>query len=214
MNASVAAPQQINLYNPALLPAREQFSARQLVAWVVIAASAMAAIAWWAAGETRALRREMADQAARAPAAPGADAGPTPHQVAALETTLRGKQALLETRRTARDALKRGMAGPDSGPSAVMRRMADSIPPTAWLTELRAAGSRIDVSGRTLDPAAVDRWLDSLRASGLVATAPAPAVKLERIDAPAGPSARAAQAYAFHISAALSSPFAEEGARP
>ncbi len=214
MNASVAAARQINLYNPALVPRREQFSARQLVAWVVIAASAMAIIAWWAASQTRSLRHEMAAQTVRSPAGPGGDAAATPQQVDALEKALRDRKSALEARKAARDALARGMAGPDRGPSAVMRRIADSIPATAWLTELRAAGGRIDVRGRALDPAAIDGWLDRLRTSGLVAPSPVPAVKLERIDAPPGPAAGLPPAYAFHISAALSSPFADEGIRP
>lgn len=213
---------QINLYNSSLLPKRENFSARQIAAGVIVAGVAMAAVAWWAALEARTLRREVADhvqhhaaKTARALAPPLLDGEPvpTPQQVAALEQGLQSKQALLQSRRAARDALKRGMAGLDGGPSALMRLIASSIPPPAWLTEVRVAGGRIDVTGKALDPAAVDGWLDRLRASGFLAEKPMPTVRVERIEAPA-PLGRAPSTYLFSISATLSSPFADDGAQP
>lgn len=220
MNAAVAMPpRQINLYNPALLPKREHFSARQIVVGVAAAGVAMAAIAWWAAREAEVLRREVAEQArqlesvaARAQAPPLLEGQPvpTPQQVAALEQAFRDRQALLEARRAAREALKRGMAGPDAGPSALMRMVATSIPAAAWLTEVRAVGSRIEVSGKAVDPAAVEGWLARLRTSGFLAETPVPTVRVERIEAPV-PAGRALPTYLFSIAAELASPLAEEG---
>lgn len=209
--SAIAAPQQVNLLNPALLPKRERFSARQLLTWVVLAVISMAAVAWWAMSQTQSLRSEMAQQAARtqASAVPGAV---TPQQVAMLEQVVRDRTAQLEARKAARDALKRGMAGAGRGPSAVMRQIADSIPAAAWLVELRAAGTRIELVGRTLDPSAVDAWIERLRAAGLVAPAPSPSVRLERIESP--PGSRVPEAYTFQVSAALAAPLADEGGRP
>lgn len=213
---------QINLYNVSLIPKREQFSARQIVAGVVLAAVAMVAVALWSTLQMRSLRQEVAEQAkqlasrsARALAPPtlGGEAVPTPQEVAALEQALRNKQASLEARRAARDALKRGMAGPDSGPSALMRLVATSIPQAAWMTELRAVGGRIDLAGKALDPAAVDAWLDRLRASGFLAEKPVPTLRVERIEASEA-AGRRAPAYAFDISATLASPLAHEGGQP
>lgn len=223
MNTLAAAPpRQINLFNPALLPKRESFSARQIAWGVLIAALAMAGIAWWAAREAGTLRREVAEQAklletatARALAPPVLDGKPvpSPEQVAALEKGLREKQAHLEARRAAREALKRGMAGPDAGPSALLRAIAGSIPAAAWVTEVRVVGARIDLSGRAIDPAAIHGWLDRLRASGFLAESPTPIVRVERMEA-AAPSGRAATAYLFNISAELASPLADERAGP
>ena len=219
MNAVAATPLQVNLYNPALLPKRERFSARQIALGVIVAGAAMAAVSWWAFTQSMALRKEMAEQAqyraaqtARAMVPPTLDGKPvpSPEEVAALEAALKGKYALLETRRAARDALKRGMASPDSGPSALMRLVATSIPREAWLTELRAAGSRLEVAGRATDPAAVEAWLARLRSSGFLAEKPAPALKLERMDAANAP-ARSAGAYTFNVSATLAAPLADEG---
>lgn len=211
MSAIAAAPQQVNLYNPTLLPKRERFSARQLVAWVVLALAAMIALAWWAVSQTRLLRGEMAQQAARTPPAAAA-AIVTPQQVAAMEQAVRDRKALLETRRAARDTMKRGMADAGRGPSGVMRHVADSIPASAWITELRAVGPRIEIVGRTLDPGAVDAWLDRLRSAGIILPTPSPSVRIERMEAAAG--SRTAPAYTFQVSAALGAPFADDGGRP
>lgn len=206
MNAVVlASPQQINLYNESLLPPRHQFSSHQLAAWVGIALVALAAVAWWATDQMRALRQEMAQQAALRPAK--VDDGPSPQQLAALEQGLRAKLAVLQTRRAARDVLKRGMAGPDAGPSFVLRRIAETIPPSAWLTGLTVSASHIDIRARALDPAAVDLWLDRLRSSGFLAREPAPALRLDRIEPAAG---KTLDSYGFQVSATLAAPFADE----
>jgi len=213
---------QINLYDPSLLPRRERFSARQIALGVAATAVTMVAIAWWAAMQAGVLRLEVEEQAkqleyetARALAPPqlGGQPVPTPQQVTALERALSAKQAQLEARSAAREALKRGMAGPDAGPSAIMRTIAASIPQAAWLTEARVVGARLDLTGRSLDPAAVEGWLDRLRTSGFLAAAPTPTVRIERLDAATTPG-RAPAAYLFNISAELSAPLADEGAGP
>ena len=218
MNAIAASPRQVNLYNAALLPKKERFSARQIAVGVIVAGVAMVAVAWWAAGESGALRKEIAEQAqyraaqtARALVPPTLDGKPVPttQEVAALELALKGKHVLLEARLAARDTLKRGMAGPDAGPSALMRLVASSIPREAWVTEIRVAGSRLDVAGRATDPAAVEGWLARLRNSGFLAEKQAPALRLERMEAAA--PGRAGGGYTFNISAILASPLAEEG---
>lgn len=207
-----AAPQQINLYNPALRPARETFSARQLTAWMVLAALAMGAVGWWATRELRELRREISGQPA---GADPAEAGPTPQQVATLERQLRERQALRDARQAARDTLRRGTVAAGSVPSAVLREVADSIPETAWLSEIKVAGARLEMSGRALDAGAVNAWLARMRSSGFLAPRPAAGVRIERLDAAALPAGARGQAtYAFHLSASLGAPFADEGGRP
>lgn len=218
----VSPLRQINLVNSSLIPTREIFSARLIVAWVIIAAAAMAAVAWWAVIETRKISGEIAYQASRqaierartTPMLPSGEVLPTPQLLAAREQALRNQQALLETRRTAREALKRGMASDHSGPSALMRLIANSVPPEVWVTEVRVAGSRLDVRGKTLDSNAVNVWLERLRTNAYFAVKPVPAVRLERADVLAPPPARTLPGYTFAISATLTSSFADEGGRP
>ena len=226
----VASPlRQINLYNPSLIPTREVFSARLIVAWVIVAAIAMAAVAWWAVIETRKVNVEIANQALRQAAdrartvsvLPEGEVLPTPQQLAARQQALRSQQAQLESRRALRDVLKRGTASDKGGPSAIMRVIATTAPPQAWLTEIRVAGSRVDISGRTYDPASVTLWLDRLRASGHLAAKPQSTVRVERADvavptpgAPPPVAPRTPPVYTFGIVAALAAPFADDGGRP
>lgn len=230
---------QINLFNPALIPAREIFSARLIVGWVLVAVVAMTAVAWWAVIETRSVSQEVSTQAARqieakartVPISIPGEEFLTPEQAAAREQTLRRQQSLLETRRALRDTLKRGTASATSGPSALMRLIATSVPPQVWLTEVRVAGSQFEVSGKTLDPFAVNVWLDRLRASGQLVEKPLPVMRVERIETnapamtapstpsptppiPAAPPVRSLPVYTFGLSAVLSSPFADDGGRP
>lgn len=207
-----AAAQHINLYNPALRPARESFSARQLLAWVVIAALAMGALGWWATRQAREIKGEIAGQGR--PATPAADAGASPQQVAAMEKALRERQAQLAARLAARDGLRRGMAASGHGPSGLMRAIAQTLPAAAWIRELHVAGGRIEAGGRTIDPGAVQGWLQSLRTAGLLAEGNAPAVRVERLEAAANPGAHGQATYSFHVTGTLASALADDGARP
>ena len=149
---AAASLRQINLYNASLIPTREVFSARLIVTWVVIAALAMAAVGGWAVIEKRNVSRQVASQLSQQAAniarstVVGADgeALPTPQQVAAMRESLRGKHALLETRRATRDLLARGLASDKGGPTALMRLVATTAPPQLWLTELRVSGKQVN----------------------------------------------------------------------
>lgn len=233
---------QINLYNDSLIPKREIFSARQLATWIVIAVIAMLVIAWWAVVETRKISAEVVSQASRqtverarkAAVLPAGETSPTPQQLAMGEQALRTQQAQLEARRGARDQLRVGIANDKRGPSALMRLIATTIPPQVWVTEIRVSGSKLDVIGKTLDPAAINVWLERLRMSTYVEAKPLPVVRVDRVDAPGvapvaapapafgvglvaaanTPAVSAPVVHAFSITAALSSPFADDGARP
>jgi len=94
MNAIATTPRHLNLYNPDLLPKRENFSARQIAVGVILAFLAMVAVAWWSLTESAALRKEMSEHAqyraaqiSRAMVPPMADGKPvpSPQQVAVLE---------------------------------------------------------------------------------------------------------------------------------
>lgn len=213
--------QQVNLLNPGLIPKRESFTAWHIIVWSVVALAGMAALGWWASVETGKLRREVAANAAwlaadsafaLQPRLPSGEVAPTPQEIAALEQARQAMKSDLEARKGARDLLKRGLAGPEDGPSALLRRIAATLPEAAWLTEIRVAGERIDVTGKSLDAAAIDAWLEQLRASGFLAQKPMPALRIERTDAPA-PSGGVLPVFVFGIAGALAVPFAEEGAR-
>lgn len=222
---------QINLLNPLLLPKREILSARSVLLWVVIAVFAMAAVAWWAVTETRNVQRQANAQAAQrainrinstGPDFVDVAAVPTPPQMAALEQNLRAQQATLEARRAALTALKRVMGSENGGPSETLRALASSIPDAVWITELRVTAGRLEMAGKSLDPAAVNAWLNRLTNDGYLSAKPAPAVRVENTEPPAAAAAPAAAAgtatrarvpeYSFVILATLARPFAEDAA--
>ena len=213
--------QQVNLLNTGLIPKRESFTARHILVWSIIALMAMGVLGWWTSVETGKLRREVAANAARLaadsavalkPRLPGGEVAPTPQEIAALEQAWQSMKSQRDARQGARDLLKRGLASTDDGPSALLRRIATTLPDAAWLTEVRVAGERIDLAGKSLDAAAIDAWLEQLRTSGFLADKPMPTLRIERTDAPA-PSGGVLPVFVFGIAAALAVPFAEEGAR-
>ena len=213
---------QINLYNVSLFPAREVFTARRISVGVVAAVLVMTAIGWWALAEKQRLSQEIASKAAaraaetaRAELISAAGGAPlTPPQLAALETTLNAQRATLTARRDARDLLRQGLATDQAGPSALMRLLATSAPTQAWLTDIRVGGSQLEVAGKTIDPAAVNAWLERLAASGYLSAKPMPSLRLDRVEAPAPPPGRAYPVYGFTIVGTLVSPLADEGGRP
>jgi len=77
--------------------------------------------------------------------------------------------------------LQRGVMAQGSGHAARLELVARTIPPTAWLTQLKLDDSRLELSGATLEPAALNRWLDELAASPLLKNQNLNTVKVERL---------------------------------
>jgi Tfp pilus assembly protein PilN len=217
---------QINLINVTLVPSKEVFTASRIVIGVIAALLTMIGIGWWAFSERQKLSQELARQAAariaetaRSQLAAGGIDGPvTPQELASREQALKAQVATVAARKVVRDALKRGLATDKQGPSALLRTVASTIPADAWVTELRGEGSQFELIGRTLDPAAVSVWQERLTASGALAAAPMPVVKVERADAvsatPSAAAVRAPAVYTFSITGTLAAPFASERGRP
>lgn len=82
--------------------------------------------------------------------------------------------------------LQRGVLKQGSGHAARLELVARSIPPTAWLTQLKLDNSRLELTGATLEPAALNVWLDELAASPLLKNQSLNAVKVERLPAREG----------------------------
>jgi MSHA biogenesis protein MshI len=235
--AAPSAPgKQVNLFNPALLPPKRYFSARAVARSIGVAVVAVVAVAWWASVETAKLRKQVADQEARLAGEAGRTSADVAlgraQKIAALEQAVRSKQAQLESRRSLRDKLKRGMVTEATAHSALMRLVATSIPEQVWLTELRAAGHHIEVAGRTLDPLAFNAWMVRLGESSFFAAKPISNLKLENSEfatvipvavATASPPVAGGKSafsaspppgvYSFSITATPSQPLDDEGGK-
>lgn len=180
-------PQQINLYSPLFLTPQRHFSARAMAQALGVVAVALALLCAWAAWGSAALRHELAgvlgrdaqerERLAAALAAQPAASGPAP---TALAQELARVNADLAQRRRALDELERGLATPQSSHAARLRLVAQSLPPAAWLTELKLADGRIELAGMTRQPEVLRPWLERLAREPLTEGLPLAALKVER----------------------------------
>lgn len=179
-------PQQINLCTAVLVTKKQYLSARTLMAAVgilVLVGGALSAGWSWkvqqAAGVLQKTLSEqtkeidglkLAIQASRASAAP---------VDAALQQQLQEKHAALERRENLLAALKNGLLIPGMGHSDRLQLLANSIPGSAWITEVQAEASSLRVAGFTMDPASLNQWVEKLSVSPLMKGLKLSAVQVE-----------------------------------
>ncbi len=179
-------PQQINLCTPILLTQKRYFSANTMaIALGLFMALGGALCAVWVwnldrASETfqqsvAAQAREVeslqaAIQRSRANAAPV-----DPLLIAQLQE----RRDRIVKREQLREALKEGVFRPGFGHSDRLAWVAHSIPAPVWITLVRMDGSRFEVAGFTLEPAALNEWVDKLALSPLMQGLKLATVKVE-----------------------------------
>lgn len=212
-------PQQINLCNPIFLTQKRYFSAstmaRSLGVFVLLGGPLSAYWTWTlyalsagyqhsVAGNQREIDRlQAAIQVNRANAAP-ADA--------AQLQELQASQAELQQRELLLRELRRGLLREGYGHAARLQLVARSIPPQAWVTEIRADDLRLELSGYTQEPAALNGWVARLAESPLLEGQQLSVVKVERVaadarsgsPAPVQPGSTAAPRWSFTLVTALS----------
>jgi Tfp pilus assembly protein PilN len=181
-------PQQINLCTPIFLAQKRYFSARTMASALgifVLLGSGLSAYWSWAlktldegyqqtvmANQREISRLQAAIRLARENAAP-ADA--------ALVQQLQAAQNELQQREQLLTELKRGMLREGYGHAARLQLVARTIAPQAWVTMLRADEQRLELSGYTLEPAALNGWMERLAQSPLLQGQQLSAVKVERV---------------------------------
>lgn len=181
-------PQQINLCNPIFLTQKRYFSAstmaRSLGVFVLLGGLLSGYWSWTlqslSAGYQQSVnsnqreiaRLQAAIQVNRANAAP-ADAAQL-KELQARQTELQQRELLLME-------LKRGLLREGYGHAARLQLIARSIPPQAWVTEVRADDLRLELSGYTLEPAALNGWVAKLAESPLLEGQQLSVVKVERV---------------------------------
>jgi Tfp pilus assembly protein PilN len=74
----------------------------------------------------------------------------------------------LTQRQQALAALQQGRAAPGFGHAARLQLVAQTIASQAWLTQLRADDTQLEVSGFTLEPAVLTDWVNRLAQSPLL----------------------------------------------
>ena len=194
--------QQINLYSPILLAPKRYFSALAMLQALALLTVGLVGLSLWSVSHTQGLKRDLAS----ATAADGAEqqrlqlalaARPaTPSNVSALE------QELAQARRQLadREALLASLSAPTpSGRisrSTLLRLLAQTLPASAWLTEVRLVDGRVELAGATLQPETLRPWLDRLSAHPALAGQALEAIKVERRDVDAG---RGRETWSFRV---------------
>jgi Tfp pilus assembly protein PilN len=124
-----------------------------------------------------------------AKAGSGAAAGGLVQQLQARQADVLKREKLLVE-------LRRGMFREGFGQSARLQLVAQSIPSQVWVTGVRADERQLEVSGYTLEPAALNEWVSRLAASPLLQGQRLATVKIERYDANASAGSAAVAAAA------------------
>jgi Tfp pilus assembly protein PilN len=179
-------PQQINLSTPILLTQRRYFSAQtmalSLVVFAVLGGGLCAAWVWNLQKASAAFTQAMADQTREIDtlqaAIQRAKASAAPVDPALVQL-LQERRKLVAQRGQLLNALEEGLFRPGQGHSDRLLLVARSIPAPVWVTEVKADASRFEVSGFTLEPAALNDWVDRLSASPLLRGMKLATVKVE-----------------------------------
>ena len=179
-------PQQINLCTPILLTQKRYFSAQTmvqaLVIFVVVGAGLVFYSVWSLNNSSIGFKKTLASQAQelesleavlkQSKAGAGSAEGVLRQELQGLRTELQRRETLLKE-------LQDGLFRPDWGHSARLQLIAQSIPSLVWVTGVKADETQLEVSGSTLDPAALNDWVARLAASPLLKEQKLATVKVE-----------------------------------
>ena len=101
-------------------------------------------------------------------------------QVGALEQQLAQADAVLLQRRAVLDELTRGRLDDNHRRSVLLRRVAQTLPKSVWLTQIDITDNRLELHGRTLEPESLRPWLAQLATDPILPGQPLSALKIER----------------------------------
>lgn len=181
-------PQQINLCTPILLARKRYFSAQamlQALLLFVVAGAALCGYWVWSLNSASAGFRQTLNmhtreigvlrqglQDSKAAAAP-IDASLNDELLARRLELQRREQLLVE--------LQRGQYREGFGHSARLQLVAQSIPAQIWVTQVRADSAQLGLQGFTLEPAALNAWVERLGSSALLHGQKLVAIKVEQV---------------------------------
>ena len=185
-------PQQINLCSPVLLAPKRYFAAATMLQvvglFVVVGCLGTAAWVWNTTNATTELARVLEGQKQQASQLQAAltvqTAAGAPldaalqNQHKALEADVARQQAILR-------GLEQGRMAPGEAHSDRLALVSRSIPDKVWVTGLLADATRLEVSGYTLEPSALNDWVARLSLSPLMQGLRLATVKVQSTRVPA-----------------------------
>jgi Tfp pilus assembly protein PilN len=179
--------QQINLLTPILLAPKRYFSALTLLqATGLLLVAGLAAALWLQQRERSADARHqalLAQYATERQQLTVAQAGlPAPLDAATVQQQLLPLTAGNADLRALLKVL--GVSAAGQHHSDLLALVANTLPESAWLSELRYTPGRVELVGGTLDTAVLRPWLARLAAHPLLAGQELAALRVERLGAP------------------------------
>ena len=180
-------PQQINLCTPIFLTQKRYFSANtmaQAMGVFLLLGGSLAAYWTWSLKQVSAGYQQSVTtnqrEIDRLQAAIKVSKASTAPADAALVQELKQSRDALQHREQLLEELRRGLTREGWGHSARLQLVAQSIPPQVWVTEIKADDTRLELSGYTLEPAALNVWMARLAASPLLQGQQLATIKVER----------------------------------
>jgi Tfp pilus assembly protein PilN len=195
--------QQINLYSTALKAPPQRFGAEVVAAGLAATALVVVATSIWTQFRTHQLQQDMAALRASQTeerqrlSASLASLPSSASQAGALEQQLAQAEAALLQRRAVLDELTRGRLDDHHRRSVLLRRVAQTVPTSVWLTQIDIDDSRLELHGRTLEPESLRPWLAQLAADPILPGQPLAALKIERDTATGTPAPGARDPWLF-----------------
>ncbi len=183
-------PQQINLCTPILLTQKRYFSARTmaiaLAVFLVLGGALCGAWLWnldrGSAAFNQSISAQARDVVSLKAAIQLSQANAAPVDPALLAQLQIRRNAVVQ-REQLKEALVEGMFRPGWGHSDRLTWVARSIPAPVWITDVRMDSTHFEVSGFTLEPAALNDWVDKLSVSPLMQGLKLATVKVEQATA-------------------------------
>lgn len=184
--------QQVNLCLPILRKQTKRFGAQSLalaLAVILVVGAALAAVWVWSLNNASdSLQATLATQAKELDdlraAMERARASANPAESAVVQE-LKQRRLELQQRQNVLEALSQGLFEPGHGHAARLQLVAQTIPPVAWLTHIRTDDQLLELGGYTLEPAALNDWVDKLAASPLLQGQSLNTAKVEGVKPPA-----------------------------
>ena len=220
-------PQQINLCTPLLLAPKRYFSAQtmaQALAVFLLVGGALCATWVWnlshATAELLRLQTQQAAELAALKAAMVANAARAAPLSPALQAQVQGLRAQVQVQENVLFALQQGHLVQGAAHSDRLALVSRSIPAPVWVTGVEADATRLEVTGYTLEPAALNDWVNRLALSPLMQGLRLATVKVQSArqakaaaDALALPAGREAWSFTL-VSAQPPMPSAAKGSTP
>lgn len=220
-------PQQINLCTPLLLAPKRYFSAQtmaQALAVFLLVGGALCGAWVWnlnhTTSELQQLQSRQATELAALKSALLANAASAAPLSPALQTQVQDLRAQVQAQEKVLLALQQGRMVPGAAHSDRLALVSRSIPAPVWVTGVEADATRLEVTGYTLEPSALNEWVNRLAMSPLMQGLRLATVKVQNArqakaaaDATAMPAGREAWSFTL-VSAQPPAPAAAKGGTP